>query len=105
MSVSNLTRFILLPELKLTSFRFKSFDRFYYARKESKFEVCPKCATPSSKVHNRREVKVRDAPDHGGNKWITITKRRFRYPKCKSVFTEPVQGIRKGARVTRKFEI
>lgn len=31
-------------------------------------------------------------------------KRRFRCPNCKSVFTEPVQGIKKSARVTRRFE-
>jgi transposase len=104
MSASHLTKFLLLPELKLTDFKFRSTDRFYRAIKESKFEVCPKCATPSFKVHDRREVTVKDAPDAGKSKWITIVKRRFRCPKCKSVFTEPVQGIRKGARVTQKFE-
>lgn len=104
MSESHLTRFLLLPELKLTSFRYRSTELFYQAAKESAFEVCPKCATPSSRVHDRREVKVKDAPEGGKTRWITITKRRFRCPKCKSVFTEPVQGIRKGARVTQKFE-
>ncbi len=104
MSAEHLTKFLLLPELKLTEFKFKSTDRFYRAVKASQFEVCPKCATPSFKVHDRRTVTVKDAPDSGKSKWITIVKRRFRCPKCKSVFTEPVQGIRKGARVTQKFE-
>ncbi len=104
MSETHLTRFLLLPELKLTSFRFKSSELFYQAVKESRFEVCPHCATPSSKVHDRRQVKVKDSPEGGKVRWLTITKRRFRCPKCKAVFTEPVQGIRKGARVTRKFE-
>lgn len=104
MSESHLTKFLLLPELKLTDFKFRSTELFYRANKESKFEVCPKCATPSFKVHDRREVKVKDAPEGGKTRWITIKKRRFRCPKCKSVFTEPVQGIRKGARVTQKFE-
>lgn len=104
MSASHLTRFLLLPELKLTDFSYRSTDRFYRTVKESAFEVCPKCATPSSIVHDRREVKVKDAPDTGRSNFITIVKRRFRCPKCKSVFTEPVQGIRKGARVTQRFE-
>lgn len=104
MSASHLTKFLLLPELKLTDFKFRSTELFYRTDKESKFEVCPKCATPSYKVHDRREVKVKDAPEGGKTRWIIITKRRFRCPKCKSVFTEPVQGIRKGARVTQKFE-
>jgi transposase len=104
MSADHLTRFLLLPELKLTSFRYKSSELFYQAVKESKFEVCPHCATPSSKIHDRRQVRVKDSPEGGKARWLTITKRRFRCPKCKAVFTEPVQGIRKGARVTRKFE-
>lgn len=104
MSELHLNRFLLLPELKLTSFKVKSSELFYQTIKESRFEVCPKCATPSTKVHDRRLVRVKDQPEGGKTKWITITKRRFRCPKCKSVFTEPVQGIRKGARVTQKFE-
>ena len=104
MSESHLTRFLLLPELKLTDFKYKSSERFYRTIKESKFEVCPKCATPSSRVHDRREVRVKDAPESGKTNWITIVKRRFRCLNCKAVFTEPIQGIRKGARVTRKFE-
>jgi len=104
MSASHLTRFLLLPELKLTNFNYRSTDRFYRTVKESSFEICPKCATPSTKVHDRRKVQVKDAPDSGKSNYLTIVKRRFRCPKCKSVFTEPVQGIRKGARVTQKFE-
>lgn len=104
MSESHLTRFLLLPELKLTDFKFKSSERFYQATKESAFEVCPKCATCSSKIHDRRQVRVKHSPEAGKTQWILITKRRFRCPKCKSVFTEPIQGIRKGARVTQKFE-
>lgn len=63
MSASHLTRFLLLPELKLTDFKFRSSELFYRTDKESEFEVCPKCATPSYKVHDRREVKVKDAPE------------------------------------------
>ncbi len=104
MSEFHLTRFLLLPELKLTDFKFRSTELFYRAAKESHFEVCPKCATPSSKIHDRRTVRVKDAPEAGKTRWLIITKRRFRCPKCKSVFTEPVQGIRKRGRVTKKFE-
>lgn len=104
MSENHLTRFLLLPELKLTDFKYRSTEFFYRTEKESCFEVCPKCATPSYKVHDRREIKVRDQPEGGKSRWLIIKKRRFRCPKCKSVFTEPVQGIRKGARCTQKFE-
>lgn len=101
---SHLTKFTLLPELKLTHFSYTSRKVSYETSKESQFEVCPKCATISKTVHDRRSVTVKDAPHAGRMKYITITKRRFRCPKCKAVFTEPVQGIRKHARVTQRFE-
>ena len=104
MPTAHLTKFTLLPELKLSSFRYTSTVLRYETIKESKFEVCPKCATPSYTVHDRRIVTVKDAPHVGRLKFIKITKRRFRCPKCKSVFTEPVQGIKKHSRVTQRFE-
>lgn len=104
MSSDHLTRFLLLPELNLTKFYYRRTVLNYEAVKSSPFEVCPKCATPSTTVHDRRRVKVKDIPHGGKLRFITITKRRFRCPRCKSVFTEPVQGIRKGGRVTQKFE-
>ena len=46
-----LTSFLLLPELKLMSVkRIRNRAYEYNLVKESKFEVCPKCATKSSKA-------------------------------------------------------
>lgn len=104
MPTTHLTKFTLLPELKLSSFHYSSTKLNYGAIKESEFEVCPKCATPSYTVHDRRTVTIKDAPNASRVKFIKIVKRRFRCPKCKSVFTEPVQGIKKYARVTQRFE-
>jgi len=101
---SHLTKFTLLPELKLSSFNYTSTTLRYGVIKESEFEVCPKCATPSYTVHDRRTVTVKDAPSGTRLKFLKIIKRRFRCPKCKAVFTEPVQGIKKYARVTQRFE-
>lgn len=36
--------------------------------------------------------------------FLKILKRRFRCPSCKKVFTEPVQGIQKRARITQRLE-
>lgn len=100
-----LSSFLLLPELKLISVK-KVRNRLYSYElvKQSDFEVCPKCATKSSKVHDRRWVTVKDAPVHGKLKIFKILKRRFRCPHCKSVFTEPVNGISKGARITQRMQ-
>jgi transposase len=100
----NTSRLLLLPELKLIQHLNPSKYRNYYrVDKESAFEVCPKCATPSRSVHDRRWVKVCDQPIRGSGVYLRIRKRRFRCPGCKSVFTEPVQGIRKGYRTTERF--
>lgn len=101
----NLARNFLLPELKLKH-AYKSGKRGIelVTHKQSRFEVCPKCASKSSRVHDRRWVKVKDAPHRGKLVYIKVLKRRFRCPNCKSVFTEPIAGVKKRARITQRFE-
>lgn len=100
----NTARFLLLPELNLIEHQNPSkFRNIYRVRKESAFEVCPKCATQSRSVYDRRWVKVADQPIRGSGVSLRIFKRRFRCPNCKCVFTEPVQGVRKGFRTTERY--
>lgn len=96
--------FILLPELKmLTHWQSHKFRTHYKCAKESKFEVCPKCATKSYSVHDRRWVKIQDQPIRGSGIQLQVLKRRFRCPGCKKVFTEPLSGVRKGYKTTERF--
>ncbi len=100
----NNDNFILLPELKLLShWNPARYRNIYRVEKESDFEVCPRCATASKSVHDRRWVKVSDQPIRGSGICLKILKRRFRCLNCKMVFTEPVQGVRKGHRTTERF--
>ena len=97
-------KFILLPELKIvTHWQSDKFRTRYVCKKESEFEVCPKCATKSYSVHDRRWVYVQDQPIRGSGIYLKILKRRFRCPGCKKVFTEPVQGIQKRHRTTHRY--
>lgn len=99
-----ISKFVLLPELKfLTRASPHRFRTYYKTEKESEFEVCPKCATPSRSVHDRRWVKIQDQPIRGAGIELRVLKRRFRCPGCKKVFTEPVQGVRKGHRTTERY--
>ena len=99
-----LQRFVLLPELKfLSHWNPQRFRTHYRVEKESEFEICPKCATPSRSVHDRRWVKVSDQPIRGSAIYLHVLKRRFRCPGCKSVFTEPVQGVRKGFKTSERY--
>ena len=105
MPFEKLAQNFLLPELEVVHV-FKSSKRGIQIRavKKSEFEVCPKCATPSSRVHDYRTIKVKDAPFRGKLIYFEIKKRRFRCQNCKSVFTEPIAGVKKNARVTKRFE-
>jgi transposase len=97
-------KFILLPELKiLTHWQQNKFRTHYKCFKESEFEVCPKCATVSRSVHDRRWVKLKDQPLRGSGMYLHVLKRRFRCPGCKKVFTEPIPGVRKGFKTTERF--
>jgi transposase len=96
--------FILLPELKLlTHWQSSKFRTHYKCVKDSEFEVCPKCATKSYSVHDRRWVKIQDQPIRGSGIQLRVLKRRFRCPGCKKVFTEPLNGVRKGFKTTERF--
>jgi transposase len=98
--------FILLPELKIiTHWQTDKFRTRYKCAKASEFEVCPKCATKSYSVHDRRWVKINDQPIRGSGVTLEILKRRFRCPGCKKVFTEPIAGVRKGFKTTQRFRL
>lgn len=100
----NLSRFIFDSELRILGhWQQSKFKTFYKVEKVSDFEVCPKCATICRSVHDRRWVRVQDAPIRGAGIYLMIRKRRFRCSGCKSVFTEPVALVQKGYRTTRRY--
>lgn len=101
---SQINKFLSLPEVKFV--KKKNLSNYIIeieAYKFSKFEVCPKCATKSDKVHDHVYVNIKDSPIRDKTVFLKIKKRRFRCPNCKSVFREPIPGIRKGFRTTQRF--
>lgn len=96
---------ILLPELKLLDVISpkRSWAR-YVTEKDSRMEVCPKCATPSTSVYDRRIVNIKDAPIRAQMIFLEIKKRRFFCKPCGKPFTEGVAGVVKGQRTTQRFK-
>lgn len=93
-----------LPELKIMDWKRDRFGRQHVrAIKLSKFEVCPKCATPAHAVYDHRWIHVHDQPLRDKDVWLHILKRRFYCKSCRKPFTEPVPGIRKGKRTTERY--
>ncbi len=98
-----LTQILLLPELELIKATRNGGVIDVLTRKTSEIEVCPKCATRSTTVYDRREVHLRDEPVHRKVVRLRIQKRRFYCKACRTPFTEPVQGVRKGYRTTERY--
>ena len=100
-----LIRKLLLPELRYvcTWTRPHTVTIHIETEKVSEFEVCPRCATPSKSVYDHRVVVVTDAPLRDRRVRLHVRKRRFACRQCRKPFTEPVPGIRKGARTTERF--
>jgi transposase len=104
LSHQKIAQFLLLPELKLLSWNKERIAaNIVDVRKESEFEVCPKCATPSSTGYDYRFVSLKDAPVRGSSIKLRIKKRRFYCKTCRKPFTEPVQGVTKGQRTTQRY--
>src|SRR5229473_2093743 len=100
----NLTRFVLLPEVNfLSSRKAGKAHTVIEGEKHSECEVCPKCATLSYAVYDRRKVNLKDAPIRGVSVRLKVTKRRFYCKTCKKPFTEPLPGVGKGHRTTQRY--
>ncbi len=69
---------MLLPELKLIRFyNTRGYFRFH-VEKQSRGEVCPRCASFCDRVYDHRNIEVRDEPVRGQQVFIHILKRRYR---------------------------
>ncbi len=103
-SDSKLARFLLLPELKLTSWHRSSISSsLVRAVKASEAEICPKCAQSSSTIYDTRRVRLKDAPVRGKAVTLEVRKRRFFCKPCKKPFTEPIQGVGRRQRTTQRY--
>ena len=106
MTEDSFSRYLVLPELRLLEARAhgpEGAGTVLLAEKVSTMEVCPRCATPSTSVYDRRWVTLRDEPLRSRQATLRVHKRRFMCRPCKKPFTEPVPGVRKGYRTTERY--
>ena len=95
---------LLLPDLKIISVqKISNKTTHYHCIKTTPWEICRKCPTKCSDVHDHRTVTIRDQKMRNKNIRLIIKKRRFRCPNCKAVFTEAVEGIKVSHRTTEKY--
>lgn len=99
----DLSRFLLLPELKLLKTHSKGKTLFLFVEKTRQIEVCGRCATPSRISYGRRVVRVKDEPVRGRQIILNIRKRRYFCKPCKRPFSETVPGIWPKRRTTQRY--
>lgn len=103
--MNDLSRFLLLPKLEFVKLQqIKALKVIFHCKTNSTSDFCRNCGLETSQVHDRRLVKIKDSPHGSKEKVLYITKKRFRCTGCKSVFTEQIDGIFKGARLTQRLQ-
>lgn len=101
---SKLTKFLLLPKLSLLDLEQKPKRVIFYCETKTKSIWCVHCGLECFKIHDRRTVHIKDSPNQNKQKVLIIKKKRFRCCGCKKVTTENINGIRKSARLTERFQ-
>lgn len=100
----NLARFVLPKDLKLIEIRRVKDGYIWHIEKiRQDFEVCPKCATPSTTRAGRCSSIVKDEPFRDEELWLKIHKHRYYCKKCRKPFTEPVSIVWPKRKTTQRF--
>ena len=103
MAEDSFSRYLLLPELRLLETRALAktdWEGPSLAEKVSPMEVCPRYATPSTSMYDRRWVRLKDEPLRLRRTILSVRKRRF---WCGVPLHEPLAGVRKGYRTTERY--
>ena len=107
-TVNDLTKFLILPGLKLIGTATLDHRKgiLYECETKSTSAFCPHCGLETKTVHDRRKVTIKDSPLWERKRILLIKKKRYRCEGlgCKKVFTESIPGINKRARLTQKFQ-
>ncbi len=100
----NLSKYLLLPELKvIKQYQIADFIFIEAEKVRAPFEICVRCATPSCVSFGRKTVQIKDEPIRRRMVVLKIKKRRYFCKTCKKPFTEPVQGIMPKRRTTQRL--
>lgn len=101
---SNLSNLMLPKDLKLISIKNITYGYLWEVEKiRQDFEICPKCAQPSSVQAGKRVVKAQDEGLRDTRVYLLIHKHRYYCKACRKTFTEPVSIVWPRRRTTQRF--
>src|SRR4051812_34561142 len=100
---TQLSRFLLLPSLRLlNTYQFRH-AQVFECEQIPTAQHCPKCAQPSNTTYDHVTVSVKDEPLRRSQCLFKIRKRRLLCKHCKKPFTESVDGIFPRRRTTQRL--
>jgi transposase len=101
---ANLARFVLPRDLKLINVkRHKGGYLWEVEKVRQKFEICTKCATPSTIRAGRCTSTVKDEPLRSEKLWLKIHKHRYFCRTCRKTFTETASVVWPRRRTTQRL--
>ena len=84
-----LTEILNLPELKVISCQeFKDLGIFLKTEPISSEKICPRCGTPSARLHQNHRHVVKDLAWGESPVFLEINRRQFKCKRCKKPFSE-----------------
>jgi transposase len=99
-----LSRQLGLPEVEFLNLKSGPQGLLIIAEKvRGKFEICPRCASPSSSIYDHRVITVKDEPIRQAKVTLRLRKRRYYCHGCRKTFTEYVPGIWPKRRTTQRL--
>lgn len=105
MLTKGLSRFLISDDLKLIStHRYKNGYLWVLEKQRQDFEICPRCANPSSTWAGKAKIRARDELLRGKPIWLEIHKHRYYCKKCKKPFTEAVSLVWPRSRTTQRLK-
>ena len=83
-----------LPELKVISYQqFPGIGIFLKTESNSDEKICPRCGTPSHRLHQNHRHVVKDLPWGNSPVFLEINRRQFKCKKCQKPFSETLSFI------------
>lgn len=100
----NLTRFIVLPNIQITSIR--SLDRYHYVECKTtlKRPQCPFCADEHPRIHQHYQRTIKDSLVRGKLQILKIKMKRYRCQSCHKTFNEELPGIKPYKRLSERMQ-
>lgn len=100
-----LSQLLNLPNMIVTHMEYDAYLDYLtiFCRYQDALALCPTCGTPSTQIHQYHARRVRDLAMIGRPCYLEFARRRFKCTTCAVPFTEPLDWLAPGGRLTERY--